>query len=73
MVPKKLKIYLIQPEKNFTNKERADIKETGVNFIGFVPPNAYIVLATPENIDALEEKYPLLYLGEYLPEYKNGI
>ena len=65
--------YLIQPEKNFTNKERADLKESGVAFVGFVPPNAYIVLATPENISALEEKYPLLYLGEYLPEYKNGI
>ena len=65
--------YLIQPEKNFTNKERTDIKESGVAFIGFVPPNAYIVLATPENIGALEEKYPLLYVGEYLPEYKNGI
>ncbi|MBQ7555313.1 S8 family serine peptidase [bacterium] len=65
--------YLIQPEKNFTNKERADLKESGVAFIGFVPPNAYIVLATPEKIGALEEKYPLLYVGEYLPEYKNGI
>ena len=65
--------YLIQPRKNFTNKERADLKESGVEFIGFVPPNAYVVLAAPENISALEEKHPLLYVGEYLPEYKNGL
>ena len=65
--------YLIQPKKNFTNKERADLKEAGVDFIGFIPPNAYIVLATSESIGALEEKYPLLYVGEYLPEYKNGL
>ncbi|MBO4554059.1 S8 family serine peptidase [bacterium] len=65
--------YLIQPEKNFTNKDRANLEEAGVEFIGFIPPNAYIVLATPENISALEEKYTLLYVGEYLPEYKNGL
>ena len=65
--------YLIQPKKNFTNKERADLKESGVDFIGFIPPNSYIVLTTPENISALEEKHSLLYVGEYLPEYKNGL
>ena len=65
--------YLIQPEKNFTNKERAALEEAGVSFIGFVPPNAYIVLATPENLKRLEEKHTLLYVSEYLPEYKNGV
>lgn len=65
--------YLIQPVKNFTNKERAALKEAGVSFIGFVPPNAYIVLAAPEDLKSLEEKHPLLYVSEYLPEYKNDV
>ena len=65
--------YLIQPEKNFTNKERAALKDEGIAFIGFVPPNAYVILAAPENLEKLEEKHPLLYVSEYLPEYKNGL
>ncbi len=65
--------YLIQPEKNFTNKERAALKDEGIAFIGFVPPNAYVILAVPENLEKLEEKHPLLYVSEYLPEYKNGL
>ena len=65
--------YLIQPEKNFTNKERSALEEAGVSFIGFVPPNAYIVLASPEDLKGLEEKHTLLYVSEYLPEYKNGV
>lgn len=65
--------YLIQPEKNFTNKERAALEDAGIAFIGFVPPNAYIVLAAPENLQSLEKKHALLYVSEYLPEYKNGL
>ena len=65
--------YLIQPEKNFTNQERAAMEESGVVFIGFVPPNAYVVMATPEDLKSLEGKHRLLYVSEYLPEYKNDV
>jgi subtilisin family serine protease len=65
--------YLIQPEKNFTTEETIQIKRLGITFIGCVPPNAYHVLASHEEIEALKKQTKLLYLGEFVPEYKTTV
>ena len=62
--------YLIQPEKNFTVEETKRIMRLGITFIGCVPPNAYHILASTEELEALKKSFQLLYAGEFLPEYK---
>lgn len=62
--------YLIQPEKNFTVEETRRIMRLGITFIGCVPPNAYHILASPKELEALKNNFKLLYAGEFLPEYK---
>lgn len=62
--------YLIQPEKNFTTEETKQIKRLGITFIGCVPPNAYHILASQKELEALKNNFQLLYAGEFLPEYK---
>ena len=65
--------YLIQPEKNFTFEETKLIKDLGITIIGCVPPNAYHILASPEEIESLKKQTKLLYLGEFVPEYKTTV
>ena len=62
--------YLIQPAKNFTLEETKRIKNLGIIMIGCVPPNAYHILASTEELEALKKSFQLLYAGEFLPEYK---
>ena len=65
--------YLIQPEKNFTFEETKRIEDLGITIIGCVPPNAYHILASPKEIESLREQTKLLYLGEFVPEYKTTV
>ncbi|MBQ3894098.1 MAG: S8 family serine peptidase, partial [Clostridia bacterium] len=62
--------FIVQPKSNFSAAELKEIKEMGLVKIGLIPPNAYIFLATEAQIKALGEVFPLLYTGEYKPEYK---
>ena len=62
--------FIVQPEKNFSSAELKEIKELGLTKIGTIPPNAYIFLASKEQIKELGEVFPLLYCSEYKPEYK---
>lgn len=62
--------FIVQPEKNFSPAELKEIKELGLTKIGTIPPNAYIFLASKAQIKELGESFPLLYCGEYKPEYK---
>lgn len=68
--PAGTRLYLAQPETNFTPEEQEAIKELGLSFYGHVPPNAYILEGTEEQIDRLKELFSFVYLGEFLPEYK---
>ena len=63
--------YLIQPDKNFSTEEMKLIEDAGIVFVGIIPPNAYQILAGTKELEALKEQYELLYVGEYLPEYKS--
>lgn len=63
-------LFIAQPEKNFTSAELGEIKELGLVKVGTVPPNAYIFLASSAQIKELGENFPLLFVGEYKPEYK---
>ena len=47
-----------------------EIAALGLKKIGLIPPNAYIFLASKDQIKTLEEIFPLIYCGEYKPEYK---
>ena len=62
--------FIVQPEKNFSSAELKELKELGFVKIGVIPPNAYIFLASKDQIKELGEIFPLLYCGEYKPEYK---
>ncbi|MBR5901433.1 S8 family serine peptidase [bacterium] len=62
--------FIVQPENNFSSAELKEIKELGLIKIGTIPPNAYIFLATKEQVKELGELFPLLYCSEYKPEYK---
>ena len=63
--------YLIQPAKNFSTEEMKMIEDSGIVFVGIIPPNAYQILAGASELEALKERSELLYVGEYLPEYKS--
>lgn len=65
--------YIVQPAALFKNNERAMIRDSGIVFLGFIPPDAYIILAGEKELSALEKKFPLNYCGEYLPEFKIGV
>ena len=62
--------FIVQPAKNFSVEETKQIEGLGIKFIGTVPPNAYIVLASPGELGSLKERFPILFSCEYLPEYK---
>ena len=62
--------YLIQPAKNFSTEEMEMIEDSGIVFVGIIPPNAYQILAGANELEALKEQTELLYVGEFLPEYK---
>ena len=64
------RLYIVQPESNFTPEEREAVKALGINFLGNIPPNAYIVEANETALADLKERFSILYAGEYLPEYK---
>lgn len=65
--------YIVQPKALFSNEERALIREVGIVFLGFIPPDAYIVLAGAKELEVLEKTFPLNYCCEYLPEFKIGL
>ena len=62
--------YIIQPAKNFSTEEMRMIEDSGVLFLDVIPPNAYYILAGEPELEALKDNTELLYIGEYLPEYK---
>ena len=62
--------FIVQPAKNFSVEETKQIEGLGIKFIGTVPPNAYIVLASREELGSLKERFSILFSCEYLPEYK---
>ena len=62
--------FIIQPQKNFSSQEFSEINSIGISLIGIIPPNAYIMLASKEDVALLKNRFDLLYAGEYLPEYK---
>ncbi len=64
------RLYLAQPERNFTAPEKNAVTDLGLSFYGHVPPNAYILEGTEAQIAELREKFSFLYLGEFLPEFK---
>ena len=68
--PEGTRLYIIQPETNFTPEEKKAVEALGAKFQGNIPPNAYIVEAGEKALLAVKEKFPLLYAGEFLPEYK---
>ncbi|MBR5900807.1 S8 family serine peptidase [bacterium] len=68
--PAGTRLYLAQPERNFTQEEQSSVTDLGLSFYGFVPPNAYILEGTEEQIAELKGIFSFIYLGEFLPEYK---
>ena len=64
------RLYVVQPESNFTAEERIEVEKLGIIFRGIFPPNAYLVEAGERNLITLKEKFSILYAGEFLPEYK---
>ncbi|MBR5945483.1 hypothetical protein IKZ80_00170, partial [bacterium] len=64
------RLYLAQPETNFTAEELEAVSELGLRVYGHVPPNAYILEGTEEQIAKLRADIDFIYLGEFLPEYK---
>ena len=64
------RLYIVQPETNFTDEERVRVEKLGIIFRGNIPPNAYLVEASERDLAALLEEFSILYAGEYLPEYK---
>ncbi|MBR4465318.1 S8 family serine peptidase, partial [bacterium] len=68
--PSGTRLYLAQPVKNFTIEERKAVTDLGLYFYGHVPPNAYILEGTENQISEIKEIFAFLYLEEFLPEYK---
>ena len=68
--PAGTRLYLAQPERNFTQAERKAVTDLGLSFYGHVPPNAYVLEGTEKQISELKVNFSFLYLGEFLPEYK---
>lgn len=64
--------FIVQPEKNFSAKEREAISEMGLKIVGFLPPTAYIMLGTKEALKNVEKSFKILYSSEYLPVYKTS-
>ncbi|MBR5623656.1 S8 family serine peptidase [bacterium] len=64
--------YMVQPKKNFNFTELKTVESLGVKITGFFPPNAYLALAAPDEISNLKTQFEIIYIGEYLPEYKIG-
>ena len=64
------RLYIVQPETNFTDEERTEVEKLGIIFRGNIPPNAYLVEASERNMASLKEEFSILYAGEFLPEYK---
>lgn len=64
--------YIVQPKKNFNFTELKTVESLGVKITGFFPPNAYLALAAPGEISNLKTQFEIIYVGEYLPEYKVG-
>ena len=62
--------FILQPSKNFSFEETLEIENLGIKIVGTIPPNAYIILATPEELTFLKARFEIEYSGEYLPEYK---
>jgi Subtilisin-like serine proteases len=62
--------FIIQPKKNFSSQELGEINSIGISLIGIIPSNAYIMLASKEDVALLKNRFELIYAGEYLPEYK---
>ena len=63
-------LYLVAPEKNFTNEELDSLPRYGVRLDGVVPPNAYVVEIKSDSLDAFKRAFKFSYFGPYLPEYK---
>ena len=64
------RLYVVQPESNFTPKDRESAMALGIIFRGNIPPNAYLIEAGESELAALKQRFSILYAGEFLPEYK---
>ena len=63
-------LYIVQPEKNFSDREKRAVEKLGVRFQGYIPPNAYLLEMRSKQKSGLEEKFKILYCEEFKPEYK---
>ena len=57
VTPDATALYLVAPEKNFTNEELESLPGYGVRLDGVVPPNAYVLEIKSDSLDAFKRAF----------------
>ena len=64
--------WLVQFDDVVQEEWKAALEAAGAKVKGYVPENAYLVAATPQQIAAIGAQAHVSYVGEFLPEYKRA-
>jgi subtilisin family serine protease len=64
--------WLVQFDDVVQEEWKAALEETGARIRGYMPENGFLVKATPRQIAAISAQDHVVYVGEFLPEYKRA-
>ena len=64
--------WLVQFDDVVQEEWKAALEETGARIKGYMPENGFLVKATPRQIAAISAQDHVVYVGEFLPEYKRA-
>ena len=64
--------WLVQFDDVIQEEWKAALEAAGAKVKGYVPENAYLVAATPEQIATIGALAHVAWVGEFLPEYKRA-
>ena len=64
--------WLVQFDDVVQEEWKVALEETGARIKGYMPENGFLVKATPRQIAAISAQDHVVYVGEFLPEYKRA-
>lgn len=62
--------YIVQFKGGVTQNDRAMLDSRGVENLGYLPRNAYVIETTPERLAQLKESQRVRWIGPFQPQYK---
>ncbi|HNS82089.1 MAG TPA: hypothetical protein PKM67_11585 [Kiritimatiellia bacterium] len=64
--------WLVQFNDVIREEWKEDLVKAGAEIRGYMPENGFLLLATPEQIKLIGEMQDVVYVGEFLPDYKKA-